>query len=65
MTREPHIPRIVAARTHIGPVAELLRTADTDTTARVHEAITGALRARLDDGSLRLTRGTLVVAATA
>ena len=63
--RAPDIPRIVAARTHIGPVAELLRTADADTTARVHEAITAALRARLHEDSLRLTRGTLLVAATA
>jgi ubiquinone/menaquinone biosynthesis C-methylase UbiE len=65
VTREPDIPRIVAARTHIGPVAELLRTAAADTTARVHEAITAALRARLHEDSLRLTRGTLLVAATA
>jgi ubiquinone/menaquinone biosynthesis C-methylase UbiE len=65
VTRAPDIPRIVAARTHIGPVAELLRTADADTTARVHEAITAALRARLHEDLLRLTRGTLLVAATA
>ena len=65
VTRETHIPRVVAARTRIGPVAELLRTAEADTAARIHEAIADALRARLDDGSVRLTRGTLLVAATA
>ncbi len=65
VTPEPQIPKVAAARTRIGPVAELLRTADAETANRVRAAIEDTLRARVQDGLLRLTRGTLLVAATA
>jgi hypothetical protein len=59
------IPAVTAARTRIGPIAESLRTADADTRIRVTRAIRDALRGRLHNGVVRLTRGTLVVTAAA
>jgi hypothetical protein len=62
---EAEIPRIVALATAAGPAREAMREADEDTRRRVVEAVDTALRERVREGELRMTRSIHLVRATA
>jgi SAM-dependent methyltransferase len=59
------IPEVALTSTRIGGVREALRDADDQTRQRVLAAIEEALRARVRDGEVRLSRGVLLVTGTA
>ena len=62
---DDQIEHVAMMSTQIGPVGEALRHADDRTQKRVTTAVEDALRARLDNGRVELSRGTLHVAAGA
>jgi SAM-dependent methyltransferase len=64
-TTEDRIPRVAAIATRVGAVRDLLKDADPSTGDRVRTAIEEALRARVEDGEARVSRGILLVTATA
>jgi SAM-dependent methyltransferase len=58
---EHRIPEVAGVSMRVGPAREALRDADEQTSARVRTAIEEALRARLEGGDVRLSRGVLLV----
>jgi SAM-dependent methyltransferase len=58
---EERIPEVAVTSTRVGVVREALRDADDETRRRVLAAIEDALRARLQDGEVRASRGILLV----
>jgi SAM-dependent methyltransferase len=62
---EDRIPEVAATSTRVGGVRQALQDADDRTRQRALAAIEAALRARLADGQVLLTRGVLLVTATA
>jgi SAM-dependent methyltransferase len=58
---ENRIPEIAQASARVGGVREALRDADDGTRRQALAAIEGALRARAQDGEVRVSRGVLVV----
>jgi SAM-dependent methyltransferase len=62
---EQRIPEVALTSSRIGAVPEALRDADHETRERVITAIENALRARLQNGEVRASRGVLLVAARA
>ena len=62
---EGRIPEIALTSTRVGGVREALRDSDEQTRARALAAIEDALRARVQDGEVRASRGVLLVTATA
>lgn len=62
---EDQIPEVAAVSVRSGAGREALKDADQDTRQRAVAAIEAALRARVNDGQVRATRGVLLVTATA
>jgi SAM-dependent methyltransferase len=62
---EADIPARARASLRTGAGREALRDADDDTKARALAAVEDAMRSRLEDGQARLSRGVLLVRATA
>jgi hypothetical protein len=62
---EDRIPEVALTSTQVGGVRQALQDADDRTRQRALAAIEAALRARLADGQVRVTRGVLLVTATA
>ncbi len=65
VTPEDRISETARTRARIGAVARVLVGADDATRARVIEAIAEEMRSRVEDGEVRLSRGTLLVTARA
>ena len=64
-TTEERIPEIAALSMRVGAVRELLKDADQAASDKVLAAIEDALRSRVQDGVARLSRGILLVRASA
>ena len=62
---EGRIPEVARASVRVGAVREALRDADDDTRQRALAAIEEALRARVQDGQVRASRGVLLVTGSA
>jgi SAM-dependent methyltransferase len=62
---EGRIPEVALASVRVGGVREALRDADGDTRQRALAAIEEALRARVQDGEVRASRGVLLVTGSA
>jgi SAM-dependent methyltransferase len=62
---EDRIPEVAATRARSGGVRQALRDADDQTRQRALAAIEAALRARLRDGEVRMSRGVLLVTGSA
>ena len=62
---EDRIPEVAATRARGGGVRQALRDADDQTRQRALAAIEAALRARLHDGEVRMSRGVLLVTGSA
>jgi SAM-dependent methyltransferase len=62
---EQRIPEVALTSTRVGAVREMLREADDATRQRVLGAIEQALRARVQNGEVRASRGILLVRAEA
>ena len=62
---EDGIPRVAQASFHVGGVREALKDADDQTRQRALAAIEDALRARVQDGEVRASRGVLLVTGSA
>jgi SAM-dependent methyltransferase len=62
---EDRIPEVALASVRVGGVRQALRDADGHTRKRALAAIETALRARLDDGEVRASRGVLLVTGSA
>jgi SAM-dependent methyltransferase len=62
---EDRIPEVARASFRVGGVREALREADDDVRQRALAAIEQALRARVQDGEVRASRGVLLVTASA
>jgi hypothetical protein len=58
---EDRIPEVARAGVRVGGVREALRDADDGTRQRALGAIEEALRARVQDGEVRVSRGVLLV----
>jgi hypothetical protein len=65
VTPEEAIPHHAEMATRVGRVRELLKDSDDSTRAQARAAIDGALRVRLHDGEVRLSRGVYLVTARA
>ncbi len=61
VTSEARIPEVALTSIRVGGVREALRDADQETRDRALAAIEEALRARLQDGQVRASRGVLLV----
>jgi SAM-dependent methyltransferase len=62
---EDGIPEVAQASFHVGGVREALKDADDQTRERALAAIEEALRARVQDGEVRASRGVLLVTGSA
>ena len=62
---EDRIPEVALTSIRVGGVREALRDADDQTRQRALVAIEEALRARLEDGEVRASRGVLLVTGNA
>ena len=62
---QSEIARYAGTSLLVGAAREALKEADDATRAKAAEAVAGALREKLSDGEVRLTRGYLVVTASA
>jgi SAM-dependent methyltransferase len=62
---EGRIPEVARASVRVGAVREALRDADGQTRQRALAAIEEALRARVQDGQVRASRGVLLVTGSA
>jgi hypothetical protein len=62
---EERIPEVAMTSTRVGAVREMLREVDDKTRARVLGAIEDALRARVEGGEVRASRGVLLARAEA
>jgi hypothetical protein len=62
---EARIPEVALTSIRVGGVREALRESDQQTRGRALAAIEEALRARLQDGEVRASRGVLLVTANA
>jgi SAM-dependent methyltransferase len=62
---EDRIPEVARASVRVGGVREALRDADDGTRQRALAAIEKALRARVQDGEVRVSRGVLLVTGSA
>lgn len=62
---EDRIPEVALTSIRVGGVREALRDADEQTRQRALAAIEEALRARLQDGEVRVSRGVLLVTGNA
>ena len=62
---EGRIPEVALASVRVGAAREALREADEDTRQRARAAIEEALRARVQDGEVRASRGVLLVTCSA
>lgn len=64
-TSEDRIPELALTSTRVGAVREALQSADDETRQRVLQAIEDAMRDRVEEGTMRVSRGVLLVSAKA
>jgi hypothetical protein len=60
---EADLPALAAASLRVGAAREALKDADEATSQKAYEAVVEALKDKVEDGELRLTRGVLLVSA--